>query len=194
MKHLRKIFSVFSTVLLILATVLVVAVFALRLTGAKPRFMGYYIFNVASDSMTPTLKVDDVILVKECEKEDIHKDDIITYHGKEGDFAGKDITHRVVEEPTVDEGGTMRIRTRGTKFGAVEDPEITFEQVIGKYVRTLKVLTFVYGLFRKWYGFAIFLGLIFLLIGKELFNLMKLSQKVDNVEIEQTVEDKKGNQ
>ena len=81
MKTFRKAVNIFSTILLIAATAVVVFVFVLRLSGAKPHFFGYYIFNVASDSMTPMLQVGDVILVKECDGEDVHKGDVITYHG-----------------------------------------------------------------------------------------------------------------
>ena len=178
----RKVISVLSTILLISATALVVFVFVLRLTGAKPKIFGYYIFNVASDSMTPMLEVNDVILVKQCSGEDVHKGDVITYHGQSGELAGKDITHKVIEEPVKDTGGTIRIKTKGTKDGAIEDPVLTGEQVIGKYVRTLKILSFVFTVFKQWYGLVIFLVIIFLLMGAEIRNLVKLSKKADSIE------------
>lgn len=178
----RKVISVLSTILLISATALVVFVFVLRLTGAKPKIFGYYIFNVASDSMTPMLEVNDVILVKQCSGEDVHKGDVITYRGQSGELAGKDITHKVIEEPVKDTGGTIRIKTKGTKDGAIEDPILTGEQVIGKYVRTLKILSFIFTIFKQWYGLVIFLVIIFLLMGAEIRNLIKLSKKADAIE------------
>jgi len=178
----RKVISVLSTILLLSATALVVFVFVIRLTGAKPKIFGYYIFNVASDSMTPMLEVNDVILVKQCGGEDVHKGDVITYRGQSGELAGKDITHKVIEEPVKDSGGTIRIKTKGTKDGAIEDPILTGEQVIGKYVRTLKILSFIFTIFKQWYGLAIFLGVIVLLMGAEIRNLVKLSKKADAIE------------
>lgn len=178
----RKVISVLSTILLLSATALVVFVFVIRLTGAKPKIFGYYIFNVASDSMTPMLEVNDVILVKQCGGEDVHKGDVITYRGQSGELAGKDITHKVIEEPVKDSGGTIRIKTKGTKDGAIEDPVLTGEQVIGKYVRTLKILSFIFTIFKQWYGLAIFLGVIVLLMGAEIRNLVKLSKKADAIE------------
>ena len=178
----RKVISVLSTILLLSATALVVFVFVIRLTGAKPKIFGYYIFNVASDSMTPMLEVNDVILVKQCSGEDVHKGDVITYRGQSGELAGKDITHKVIEEPVKDTGGTIRIKTKGTKDGAIEDPILTGEQVIGKYVRTLKILSFIFTIFKQWYGLVIFLVIIFLLMGAEIRNLIKLSKKADAIE------------
>ena len=182
MKNFRKVLHVLSTILLLSATALVVFVFVIRLTGAKPKIFGYYIFNVASDSMTPMLEVNDVILVKQCGGEDVHKGDVITYRGQSGELAGKDITHKVIEEPVKDSGGTIRIKTKGTKDGAIEDPVLTGEQVIGKYVRTLKILSFIFTIFKQWYGLAIFLGVIVLLMGAEIRNLVKLSKKADAIE------------
>ena len=182
MKTFRKAVNIFSTILLIAATAVVVFVFVLRLSGAKPHFFGYYIFNVASDSMTPMLQVGDVILVKECDGEDVHKGDVITYHGTAGELAGKDITHKVIEEPIKDSGGTLRIQTKGMKEGAIKDPVFTGGQVIGKYVCTLRVLSFVYNVFRQWYGLLIFLAIVFVLMGFEIYNLAKISKKAEKIE------------
>lgn len=182
MKTFRKAVNIFSTILLIAATAVVVFVFVLRLSGAKPHFFGYYIFNVASDSMTPMLQVGDVILVKECDGEDVHKGDVITYHGTAGELAGKDITHKVIEEPIKDSGGTLRIQTKGMKEGAIKDPVFTSGQVIGKYVCTLRVLSFAYNVFRQWYGLLIFLAIVFVLMGFEIYNLAKISKKAEKIE------------
>ena len=182
MKNFRKVLNVLSTVLLLAATAVVVFVFVLRINGAKPKMFGYYVFNVASDSMTPMLEVGDVILVKECGGEDIHKGDVITYHGASGELAGKDITHKVIEEPVKDSGGTVRIQTQGIKQGSIKDPVITGGQVIGKYVCTLKILSFVFGVFKQWYGLLIFLAIVFVLMGFEIYNLAKLSKKAESIE------------
>lgn len=182
MKAARKIFNVFSTILLLAATALVVFVFTLRLTGAKPKLFGYYIFNVMSDSMTPMLEVNDVILIKECAGEDVHKGDVITYHATAGNLAGKDITHKVIEEPVKDSGGTIRIQTKGIKEGAIKDPVFTGDQVIGKFVTKLSVLSILFTVFRKWYGLVIFLAIIFVLMGFEIYNLAKLSKKAEKIE------------
>lgn len=182
MKTSKRILNILSTVLLLAAAGVVIFVFVLRLTGAKPKLFGYYIFNVVSDSMTPMINIDDVILVKECSGADVKKGDIITYRGQSGDFAGKDVTHKVIEEPVTDTCGTIRIQTQGIKEGAIKDPVITGEQVLGKYVRTMKILSIVFFIFRKWYGLVIFLLIIFALLGKEVYNLAKLSRKADQVE------------
>lgn len=181
MKKFKKVLDVLATILLLVATALVILVFVLRLTGTKPKAMGYYLFNVASDSMSPMLEVDDVIVVKQCEASEVHNGDVITYHANSGEMAGKDITHKVIEEPVTDTGGTIRIKTRGIKEGAVTDPIITGDQVIGKYVTKLKIVSLIFAVFKKWYGLLIFLVILFALMGKEMYNLHKLSQKADEI-------------
>lgn len=182
MKVAKKIFNISATVFLIIATLLVIAVFVVRISGAKPKLFGYYFFNVVSDSMSPMLKIDDVILVKESDGTDIKNGDIISYHAEAGDMAGKDITHKVIKDPVKREDGTIVLETMGIKPGALVDPPITNDQVIGKYVMKLSVLSFIYKVFRQWYGLFIFLAVILAVIGKEIYNLRRLSEKSDKLD------------
>lgn len=207
MKTLKRILNIFATVFLVLATILVVAILIIRVSGARPKVMGYYFFNVVSDSMSPMLKVDDVILVKASDGSDIKKGDIISYHAEVGDMAGKDVTHKVIKDPVKRKDGTIVLETQGIKQGALVDPPITNDQVIGKYVMKLSVLSFIYKVFRQWYGLLIFLAVIMALIGKEVYNLRRLSEKSDkldealkelqefeNEKANQTSEDEKSNE
>ena len=182
MKKIKKFLNIFATVFLVLATILVVAVLILRITGARPKLFGYYFFNVVSDSMTPMLKVDDVILVKASDGSDVKKGDIISYHADVGEMAGKDVTHKVIKDPVKREDGTIVLETQGIKQGALVDPPITNDQIIGKYVMKLTVLSFIYKVFRQWYGLLIFLAVIMALIGKEVYNLRRLSEKSDKLD------------
>lgn len=182
MKTLKRILNIFATVFLVLASLLVIAVFVIRLSGAKPKLLDYYFFNVVSDSMSPLIKVDDVILVKASDGSDVKKGDIISYHAEVGEMAGKDITHKVIKDPVKREDGIIVIETQGIKPGALVDPPITNDQVIGKYVMKLSVLSFIYKVFRQWYGLLIFLAVIMALVGKEVYNLRRLSEKSDKLD------------
>lgn len=182
MKTLKRILNIFATVFLVLASLLVIAVFVIRLSGAKPKLLDYYFFNVVSDSMSPLINVDDVILVKASDGSDIKKGDIISYHAEVGEMAGKDVTHKVIKDPVKRDDGIIVIETQGIKQGALVDPPITNDQVIGKYVMKLNVLSFIYKVFRQWYGLLIFLAVIMALVGKEVYNLRKLSEKSDKLD------------
>lgn len=150
-------------------TVLLIAVFlfcgvvAVRtLVLKKPFIFGYGVFYVLTGSMEPEIHVGDVIVDKQVDSiADLKEGDIITYRGKEGEFKGKTVTHKIMRI----EGDT--IVTKGVSTMSIkEDPAITFDDVIGKYVKTSAFLTFIYKVFTNKIGFfvIIFIPLVILLI------------------------------
>lgn len=85
---------------------------------------GYTVFQVETGSMAPTIKIDDIVIIKL--GADINQDDVITYK-KDRNF----VTHRVVK---IDE---QEITAKGDNNN-VEDEVIKKSQVIGKVVYTVK--------------------------------------------------------
>ena len=167
----RKIFNIVTTVVLIALVALVIFVFITRMSGNTPTIFGYTVFRVQTDSMTPTLKVGDVILVKECKPEDVKPGDIITYKVTTGSLAGQTITHRVAEEP-VERDGVYYYRTKGDKAGASMDDEISYEVLKGKYVRTIPFVNKFYEFFLSPAGLITFIGIIIALFGYEMISLI----------------------
>ena len=174
----RKVLNILSTVLLILAIIIVVVVFIFRATGQSPSIFGYHIFRVTTGSMEPTLAVGDIILVKEVSAEDIHKDDIITYKGNKGDLADKMITHMVVEEP-YEKNGVWYYQTKGIVEGAIPDPEITYDQVEGKFHSKLSFLNDIYTFFLSPAGLITFIGIIIVLFGYQMISLIVSYKSLD---------------
>ena len=167
----RKIFNIITTVILILLVALVVFIFITRMSGQTPSIFGYSVFRVQTDSMTPTLNVGDVILVKECEPEDVKLGDIVTYAVTTGRLSGQTITHRVAEEP-VERNGVYYYRTKGDKAGAALDEEFSYDVLKGKYVRTLPFLNKLYGFFLSPAGLINFIAVIIVLFGYEMISLI----------------------
>lgn len=114
---------------------------------------GFRIFKVKSDSMNPTLKYNDFILVKKTNE--INEKDIITFR-VENNY----LTHRVVAK--VDD----TIITKGDALDFNNDP-ITKNMIVGKMVYKFKVLTFI-----NYFLFKPIFWLVFLLIGAIYFYLM----------------------
>lgn len=85
---------------------------------------GYSVFNTETESMSPTIKKGDIVIVKIGES--IQENDIITYK-KENTF----ITHRILE---IDE---KSIITKGDNNNT-SDEEITQDAIIGKVVYVVK--------------------------------------------------------
>ena len=97
----RRIINILSTVILLVVIAVVIFVFIARISGNVPSIFEFSIFRVRSDSMTPTLQVNNVILTHKTSSDDIHKNDIVTYLCEKGELAGETITHRVVSDPEI---------------------------------------------------------------------------------------------
>ena len=184
----KKIINVLSTVFLVVLVLLVILMFIIRLSGNSPSVFGYHVYRVASDSMEPTLKVGDVILVGPVDAEKIQKDDIITYKALQGELAGHEITHRVVTEP-VKERGRYYYQTQGDADGAPLDPRISYDQVVGKYITKLFLISLLYSFFFKPYGLIAFVLLIFILFGYEMVSLFTSYKSLDKITLEDVVSD-----
>ena len=114
---------------------------------------GYRTFKVGSGSMKPTLKVDDIILVK---KQSSYKvNDIITFKSN-----GEYITHRLVEQ------NKTRVVTKGDANNAL-DQDFSKDKIVGKVVYRFKVLNIVGRIFTNPIMLSIFMvvsfGLFYLL-------------------------------
>jgi len=174
----KKIINVITTVVLVIMIALVVFIFIARMTGNTPTILGYHVYRVQTDSMVPTLNVGDVILVRTVDAEDIHEGDIITYRSLEGKMAGQTITHRVYQTPE-ERDGVYYYVTKGDKEGAVPDSEISYDQVEGKYVRTLPWIDKVYTFFLSPGGLIAFVGLIIILFVYEMISLIVSYRNLD---------------
>ena len=174
----RKVINIITTVLLVVLIVLVVFIFVARITGNNPSFFGYHVFRVQTDSMEPTLNVGDVIIVKSTPAEEIEVGDIITYKVVSGNLAGQTITHRVVQEPE-QRDDMYYFTTKGDKTGAVEDEEVPYDRVEGKYIRTVPMLDKVYSFFLSPAGLIVFIGIILLLFGYEMISLITSYRSLD---------------
>lgn len=167
----RRLLNILSTIFLILIIGVVIFVFIIRISGNVPSVFGLSVFRVRSDSMEPTLLVNDVILDRQVAPEEIKKGDIITYMCEIGELKGQTITHRVIEDPVVD-GGIYHYQTKGDKEGASPDAGITYDQVLGKYAFKIPWLDRVYTFFLSPYGLIVFILIIMVLFGYEMISLL----------------------
>lgn len=172
----------FSSIRLILGSILVVVLFITliitlisRLSGKTPEMFGISLLRISSNSMEPELMVGDIILIKNTDIEQIEAGDIISYLGEKSSYAGKVITHKVIESPTFSEDdGVYYLTTAGISEGAHADPEIKHTQVLGKLVCVVPLLGWVYNLFTTWYGFLFFILIVLFAFSSEIINIIKI--------------------
>lgn len=140
-----------------------------RFSDNKISFFDFRMFTVVSQSMTPKYDIGDVLISKETDPSKIKEDDVISYLGQYGDFAGKVITHRVVDVEKR-EDGKYYVRTKGDA-NIVEDPIVTEDQLYGVVVYKSFILSLVYKIVGTKIGFYLFIIIpILFIIGSEMIS------------------------
>lgn len=137
-KVLKIIENVLFGVVVITLSLLIIITAQSKLTGQEPSLFNHRIYIVDSGSMSPTIKQDSMIIVKEMNPEGIITGDVITYYGHN---KASRITHRVIE-----------IQNRGESFitkgdaNDTDDPmPLEGEKLIGKVVY---IIPFIGKVFR----------------------------------------------
>ena len=159
---IKRVLKVIKTVVMIFFIACFAIILIQRIRGHVPTLFNRSIFVVVTDSMSPQYNPGDVIVVKVVDPSEINNGDVITYYGQEGELADKIITHKVVKDP-YEEDGVWHFQTQGIKQGAVLDPEITEEEVIGVVRFKLVVVSFLYKVLTNIYGFMFIVAVPMLL-------------------------------
>lgn len=170
---LKTIKNILCTVILVVLVITVICTFYQRITGGTPQIFGYSVYRISSGSMVPDLQIGDIIVSGPVSADQVQKGDVITYNGVSGDMAGKIITHKVVETP-YEENGIYHFQTCGIAPAATNDPPITSQQLMGKYLFTVPFAAAVYNVFITPWGLLIFIGILCLMFGNEVINLVRI--------------------
>lgn len=165
-------FILFMTVIvaLILTTV------RTRIMGKEPSLLSHRLYIVDSGSMSPTLKLGALIIVKEAEPKEILKDDIITYRGS-GDSV---VTHRVTK--IEDEGSTFI--TKGDANKTADPIPLDSNRLIGKVMFSIPYIGFLLKLIRSKVGFILIATLILVGIIVQILEIKKAKKNRDYSERE----------
>ena len=160
-KVISKILGILKIVLLVILVIFVIATIYQKVIPNNPSIFGFRTFSIITNSMSPTIKRGDVILVKEKSANEYKVGDIITFKGLNGDLKGKIVTHELVSI-TVESG----VRTYYTKglMNVSTDPAIHESQILGKYIYKFKIFSIVERLISTVWGFilVIVIPLIFI--------------------------------
>lgn len=169
-----SIFEFFETLIKLICTVALITIIGVlllqRFSNNDKAVGGIRVFNVATGSMVPVYKVGDIILVKEVDTDTLKVGDPISYLGKEKDFAGKVITHRIIKIEETEEGKIFHTKGDAT---TEEDPTIKADQIYGKVVYKFILISYLSKLMYDLKAFYIFvfipLGLLVFLQFKDNF-------------------------
>ncbi len=133
LKVLKGIITVFLSVVLIL-------VIFQKFTNNKVALGNTYVFQVVSESMLPHYKIGDIIVTRKTDPASLKLGDDVTYVAKSEGIEGIVITHRIVG--VRDENGKRYFITKGTN-NAIEDPEISEDDIYGKVIYHTILFSFV---------------------------------------------------
>lgn len=136
--------AVWVIVILIVSVILVQKVSNNKLTVAN-----YSIYTVVTESMVPKYKVGDMLLARRVDTNTLKVGDDIVYLGREGTFNDKIVTHQIVQ---IDEEETRKFHTKGIA-NMIEDPVITADQIYGKILTKLTILSLLGRITSNQYGF-----------------------------------------
>lgn len=167
----KKIYNIASTVIVALVFVFLVAMIGFvlyqRSHGNEVSIFGYYMFDVISDSMEPTINVGEVIISKKVDDVNaLDVGDVITFTAPSGVFKGKNITHRIVEVARNDDGTVKYFRTKGDNPSVGTDSwQLAPSEVKAKFEKTSPFISGFRRFISHWYGYVILIVIPLLLVG-----------------------------
>ncbi len=161
----RALFIAFS----VLASVIILFIFAIvgdcayhwhKGENVVPLFGGYVIIT---QSMVPTIMVNDAVLVKRSSKEELNVGDVITFKSLDQRYEGLTITHRIVGTQLLSNGDTV-YRTKGDN-NRLEDASLVMENSIyGKVILKLPKFGYIQQFLKTPIGFLLFIIMPIILI------------------------------
>lgn len=149
-KALGILFKIAKILLTIFVILIVSVILIQRIFNNNVSLFGYRIFTIVTGSMEPDYKVYDVIISKSVEPDTINIGDDLVYLGSEGTFAGKIVTHRVINKEVID--SKITFTTQGIANSGV-DPAVDEDQIYGIVQSKSLILSFASKLVSHPIGF-----------------------------------------
>ena len=154
-----------------------------QINANKPNYKPLVsMYTIVSPSMTPVIKVYDVVVnVKVNSEDDIQVGDIITYISESPNAEGMRITHRVIS--IIEDEDHKEYITQGDNNSTPDTLSVSFDNIIGKQVFTIPQLGRVQFLLanKKSWLLILLIPIIIYIIrdGKKLIELLGLRRRVD---------------
>ena len=187
-KIFKIIFGIVKLIFVVLICLYLAFIIIQNVSGNRSVF-GYRMFDIASSSMSGAYEVHDVILVKDYDTNKLKVGDDIVYNGERAGLDGKLVTHRIIKIENNEKDGGRVFTTKGVK-NEVEDPAIKDDQIIGKVVGIVPVISPVNHIVKSQVGFflCVFCPIV-IIISLEVFATLT-EMKEEKLEIEKEEEKK----
>lgn len=121
--------------------------------------LGFYVFNIVSESMVPTFEKNDLVVVRKCAPDDLKKGDIITFN-----HDGRTISHRIIR--ITNDNGVL-FTTKGDNNEVADVDPVKCDQIYGKFVFKIKkignIVSYIQNI-RGLVNIVIFVVIVFVLV------------------------------
>ncbi len=186
-KFIQFIVGLFRTVFAVGLVCYILFIVLQRVSG-NGSILGYRMFTVATGSMSGVYEINDVIAVKDCDTSLLKVGDDIAYQGKRGGVEGLLITHRIIKIEN-DASGKRLFTTKGVNAPS-EDPVVQEEQVLGKVIGVVPVISFLNHIVKTQLGFflLIFCPLLVVIVLEVIQTITDI--QLDKNEIQEIKRDK----
>lgn len=155
----------------ILIIIVISIIFIQRVSDNRVTLFGYSMFTIVSESMVPKYEIRDMVIAKKVVAEDIKIGDDVVYLGEESNLNGKIVTHQVIKKEY--KNGKYIFQTKGLA-NEVEDPEIEYDQILGKVLKKSTLLSLLSHVVNNVYGFYFIIFVPFaILLFFEINDIMK---------------------
>lgn len=157
-KYFQIPYKIIKTIIFLVLICYLAFIIIQRVSGNQSVF-GYRLFSVATGSMVPDYNIDDVLAIKDVNPDELKVGDDITYLGNKQDVNGRIVTHRIIS--IEEKNGKKEYITKGIN-NSVEDPTIEANQIYGKVIGKVPIITEINHIVKDQYGFffLIFLPLV----------------------------------
>lgn len=147
----------------------------------------YGAYVIVTGSMEPLIKVQDAVIIKRAEVEDIKVGDVVTYRSTDPSFYGILITHRVIN---IEDSNNEKIFiTKGDHNNTIDRTPVKFNQIQGKVVMRVPKIGYIKYFLIEYYGWII--AVLVPSVAIISYDIVKLFKNVKNKQEERNDNKKK---
>lgn len=169
---LNIILDIIFIVLFCVAILMVVNLISLKMGNSKYPLFGAYV--IVSQSMVPTINVDDAVVIKRTDPSKLKKGDIITFSSSDARYFGYTITHRISDVEN-DYSGNFVFRTKGDNNNSIDNAPVLSDNILGKVIFIIPYLGKIQKFLMKPYGWFLLVIVPIVLFG--LYDVISIYRK-----------------
>lgn len=142
MQVINKVLKWLSTLVLVILVIIGIILLGIFVSGKIAQSKGetppISLYTIISPSMTPNIKVYDVVVVKTTDTSALKVGDVISFYSNNVYFDGKPITHRIVKKYNTEEG--ISYITKGDANAEVDNDYVYEQNIVGKVIFKIPAL------------------------------------------------------